>query len=78
MDPYSSPCIIPNNSLHNPVPHSLLRTRQFIEVFDFGLERGSVHPALWGFEDMEHLRDLHCTRARCPLIDGSYGRGHIN
>ena len=28
MDPYSSPYIIPNNSLHNPFPHSLLRTRQ--------------------------------------------------
>ena len=31
MDPYSSPYIIPNsNSLHNPFPHSLLRTRQMI------------------------------------------------
>ena len=29
MDPYRSPYIIPNNSLHNPFPHSLLRTRQF-------------------------------------------------
>ena len=28
MDPNSSPEIIPNNSLHNPFPHSLLRTRQ--------------------------------------------------
>ena len=28
MDPYRSPYIIPNNSLHNPFPHSLLRTRQ--------------------------------------------------
>ena len=28
MDPYSSPYIIPNNSLHNPFPHSLLSTRQ--------------------------------------------------
>ena len=28
MDPYSSPSLIPNNSLHNPFPHSLLRTRQ--------------------------------------------------
>ena len=28
MDPYTSPYIIPNNSLHNPFPHSLLRTRQ--------------------------------------------------
>ena len=28
MDPYSSPYIIPNNSLHNPFPHSPLRTRQ--------------------------------------------------
>ena len=28
MDPYSSSYMIPNNSLHNPVPHSLLRTRQ--------------------------------------------------
>ena len=28
MDAYSSPYIIPNNSLHNPFPHSLLRTRQ--------------------------------------------------
>ena len=28
MDPYSSPYIIPNSSLHNPFPHSLLRTRQ--------------------------------------------------
>ena len=28
MDPYSSPYIIPNNSPHNPFPHSLLRTRQ--------------------------------------------------
>ena len=24
MDPYSSPYIIPNNSPHNPFPHSLL------------------------------------------------------
>ena len=29
MDPYSSPDIIPNNSPHNPFPHSLVRTRQF-------------------------------------------------
>ena len=28
MDPYSSTYIISNNSLHNPFPHSLLRTRQ--------------------------------------------------
>ena len=28
LDPYSSPYIIPNNSLHNPFPHSLLRTGQ--------------------------------------------------
>ena len=28
MDPYSSPYIIPNNSLHNPCPHSLLSTRK--------------------------------------------------
>ena len=28
MYPYSSPYIIPNNSPHNPFPHSLLRTRQ--------------------------------------------------
>ena len=28
MDPYSGPYIIPNNSLHNPFPHSLLSTRQ--------------------------------------------------
>ena len=28
MDPHTSPYIIPNNSLHNPFPHSLLRTRQ--------------------------------------------------
>ena len=31
MDPYSSPYIIPNNCLHNPFPHSLLRTRQFLK-----------------------------------------------
>ena len=24
MDPYTGPCIIPNDSLHNPFPHSLL------------------------------------------------------
>ena len=30
MDPYSSPYIIPNNSLQNPFPHSLLRTTQLI------------------------------------------------
>ena len=29
MDPYSSPYIIPDNSLHNPFSHSLLSTRQF-------------------------------------------------
>ena len=28
MDPYSSPYIVPRNSLHNPVPDCLLRTRQ--------------------------------------------------
>ena len=28
IDPYSSPYIIPSNSLHNPFPHSLLSTRQ--------------------------------------------------
>ena len=28
MGPKSSPYTIPNNSLHNPFPHSLLRTRQ--------------------------------------------------
>ena len=27
MDPYSSPYIIPNNSLHNPFPHSLREVR---------------------------------------------------
>ena len=29
MDPYSSPYIIPNNSPHNPFPHSLIGTRQY-------------------------------------------------
>ena len=28
QDPYSSPYIIPNTSLHNPFPHSPGRTRQ--------------------------------------------------
>ena len=28
MDLYSSPYVIPNNSPHKPVPHSLFRTRQ--------------------------------------------------
>ena len=28
MDPYSSPYIVSNNSLHNPFPHSLLSTRE--------------------------------------------------
>ena len=28
MDPYSGPYINPFSSLHNPFPHSLLRTRQ--------------------------------------------------
>ena len=28
MDPHSRPCRIPNSSLHNPFPHSLLRTGQ--------------------------------------------------
>ena len=32
MEPYSSPYIFPDNSLHNPFPHSLLRTRQ-LKVF---------------------------------------------
>ena len=32
MDPYSSPYIIPSNCLHNPFPHSLLRTRQISVV----------------------------------------------
>ena len=36
MDPY----IIPNNSLHNPFPHSLLRTRQSFIVFAFRLGLG--------------------------------------
>ena len=59
MDPYSSPYIIPNSSLHNPFPHSLLRTRQSaleIDVFGF-LEYGfwaqgrrgpALHPNLLG------------------------------
>ena len=29
MDPYGSPYSIPNNGLQNPIPHSLLRTRQY-------------------------------------------------
>ena len=33
MDPFSSLYIIPNSSLHNPFPHSLLRTRQSTPVF---------------------------------------------
>ena len=40
MDPYSSPYIIPNNSPHNPFPHSLLSTRQFgvgLGAVDIGL-----------------------------------------
>ena len=28
MDSYSSPYIIPNNSPYNPLPHSLLSTRE--------------------------------------------------
>ena len=30
MDPYSSPYITPNNSPHDAIPHSLLRTRQLV------------------------------------------------
>ena len=33
MDPHSSLYIIPNDSPHNPFPHSLLRTRQKINRF---------------------------------------------
>ena len=33
MDPYSSPCVIPNDSPHNPFRHSLLRTRQLSSRF---------------------------------------------
>ena len=31
MDAYSRPDILPNSSLYNPFPHSLLRTRQKIQ-----------------------------------------------
>ena len=37
MDPYSSPYIIPNTSLHNPFPHPLLRTRQRSPHFQHGV-----------------------------------------
>ena len=33
MDPYSSPYIIPNNSPHDPFPHSPLRTTQSLGEF---------------------------------------------
>ena len=58
MDLYSSPYIIPNSSLHNPFPHSLLRSRQTVgadmrsgfELDDLGLVvsrcgRASQHKA---------------------------------
>ena len=41
MDPYSSRYEIPNNSPHNPFPHSLLRTRQ--------LRFGDPKNATWRF-----------------------------
>ena len=43
MDPCSSPYIIPNNSPHNPFPHSLLRTRQ-LKSFDIGLGGVATQP----------------------------------
>ena len=41
LDPYSSLYIIPNNSPHNPFPHSLLSTRETNEA------SGSLCPARW-------------------------------
>ena len=38
MDRYSCPYIIPNNSPHNPFPHSLLRTRQPLSPVDLARE----------------------------------------
>ena len=34
VDPYTSPYIIPNNSPHNPFPHSLLSTRKYSTLID--------------------------------------------
>ena len=43
MDPYDSPLRVPYSSTYNPLPHSLLRTRQlcakdvgFLAAQDFG------------------------------------------
>ena len=32
MDPYGSPYIFPNNSPHNPFPHSLLSTKETVKI----------------------------------------------
>ena len=43
MDPYSSPYIILNKSLHNPFPHSLLRIRQWYSRWVPGVALGLVN-----------------------------------
>ena len=48
MDPYSSPYIIPNASLHNPFPHSLPSTREdrLLKLFPCCNEGTEALPAL--------------------------------
>ena len=58
MDPCGSPYIIPNNSLHNPFPHSLPRTRQsFPAAVLMIMRRGHTEQEQQQFEEQEEEDD---------------------
>ena len=44
MDPYSSPYIIPNKNPYSPFPHSLLSTREVLELSVSMLRASALDP----------------------------------
>ena len=70
MVPYSSPFIIPNNSLHNPFLHPLRRTRQKTGI---SREAGGAPGALGGYLADQSLRPV----GRGPHKLGINGRAVI-
>ena len=58
MEPYSSPYIIPNNSLHNQFPHSLLSTRESDDPSRSCDTKTMDHGTLNGTLKMKHTQHL--------------------
>ena len=61
MDPYSSPYITPNNSPPNPIPHSLLSTRESLGLQDLLSRAWFLALSGSGFRKIENEKDLRLT-----------------